>query len=87
MPVPEQKIPVPLPTTAAENAGDNLPLPTVLLTNKEAADFLRISERSLKHRRDMGMIAFIQEMPNGKVLYDKADLQQHILKNRRNGRS
>ena len=51
------------------------------------ADFLRISERSLKHRRDMGMIAFIQEMPNGKVLYDKADLQQHILKNRRNGRS
>lgn len=85
MPVSKQNTPVPVP--AAYNAPDDLPLPTVLLTNKEAADFLRMSERSLKYRRDMGLVPFIQEIPNGKVLYDKADLQKNIMKNRRTGRS
>ncbi|MDN3655415.1 hypothetical protein QWZ08_07255 [Ferruginibacter paludis] len=62
-------------------------LPNDLLTNKEAAFFLRISERSLKIIRDEGNIKYIQKRPNCKVFFDQAVLQQYLRENQHLGRT
>ncbi|MDB5276356.1 MAG: hypothetical protein JWR61_1311 [Ferruginibacter sp.] len=88
MPVPYNKgTAVPLPPADDSDMVVDIPLPSVLLTSKEAAFFLRISERLLKITRDEGKIKYIQKRPNCKVFFDQAVLQQYLRENQHMGRT
>jgi hypothetical protein len=64
----------------------NVPLSNILLTNAEAAKFLRIGIKQLKYYRDHELLPFIQKIKNGRVLFDQTDLEQFVIANRHTGK-
>lgn len=49
-----------------------------LLKLREACDYLGISERSLREMKANGEIRYIQYSPNGRIRFEKADLDAWI---------
>jgi hypothetical protein len=49
-----------------------------LLTSKEAASYLRISEAQLSRLKAESRVRFIQERKNARIYYDIVDLDRYI---------
>ena len=64
----------------------HLPISSILLTNAEAAAFLRICPRMLKYHRDLKLIPFVKNTTKGRVYFYQTDLEQYLLANRHVGK-
>lgn len=64
----------------AHELKDTLPQPARgrLLTPKEAARYLRISDAQLHRLKAESRIKFVQDRKNARVFYDIADLDRYI---------
>lgn len=53
---------------------------TILLTRKDAAERLSISDDTLDRLRKAGKIAFIQHTPNGKVWFTEDAISEYLAR-------
>lgn len=65
-------------------AQHNLPLSDIFYTIQQVTAMFHIGTRCLKYWRDNGIIPFFK-MANGKVLFNKTDVDEFINRNRRFG--
>ncbi|CAN5509684.1 hypothetical protein BH11BAC3_BH11BAC3_23590 [soil metagenome] len=65
-------------------APNNTTFSGIYYTIKEVAAMFKITSRALKYWRDTNVIPFIK-FPNGRIMFDKADIDLLVQNNRRLG--